>query len=258
VPAGFALHVAAHLASAGWRAYLVTRVGRDDRGRRLVALMERHGVDVRFVERDDRLPTGTSIVHTDGLENTFTVPEPVAWDALEGPPELPPHDVVCFGTLAGRSPRSRATMSRLLGVTSAPHKLLDVNLRPPHVHRAVIEAGLGAATAVKTSERELADVAACLEIEPSPHALIDHAPALRWVCVTSGTAGASLHERGGGTWEQDGRSVEVVDTVGAGDAFTAGFAEGLVEGLGPEQTLDRAQRRAASVLARRGGLPAEP
>jgi fructokinase len=255
VIAGAALHVAAHLAGAGWHTYLVTRVGDDGAGRDIVRLIDRLGIDRAFVEHDPELPTGRSTVHTTGLENAFTVLRPAAWDEIQGPSELPPHDAVCYGTLAARSPTSRAALERLLSHSRARHKVLDVNLRPPDVNRNVIELALGEASAVKLSERELEEVAANLGTSGHPRSLFQRSPRLRWVCVTRGDQGAALFDRGGSCWENRPSPVQVVNTVGAGDAFTAGLAEGLADGRAPQRILQSAHARAASILTKKGALP---
>ncbi len=76
-----------------------------------------------------------------------------------------------------------------------------------------------------------------------------------WVCVTRGENGASLHHRSGASWDEPGRQIEVIDTVGAGDAFLAGIIDGLVGGATPADALRRATELASSVVSHRGGLP---
>ncbi len=114
---------------------------------------------------------------------------------------------------------------------------------------------LTAATAVKVSVKELDEVARHLAVAPDAEALFRLAPRLEWLCVTRGEAGAALFGRAGTSWERGAPSVEVVNTVGAGDSFTAGLTEGLVSELAPEDVLQLAQRRAASILTKKGGLP---
>jgi fructokinase len=231
-------------------------VGRDVAGDRLLDLLERHGVDRRYVQVDQGLPTGRSTIRTSGFENDFIVHGPAAWDAIEGPADLPRHDVLVYGTLAARGAVSRATLTRLLEGSAAPHKVLDVNLRPPDVQREVLELTLGAATAVKLGEHELREVASLLDTPAGPEALFERFGGLVSICITRGEKGAALLERSGGSWESPASQTDAVNTVGAGDAFTAGMAQGLVEGLAPPEVLGLAQRTAASILGRKGGLPA--
>lgn len=255
VPAGAALHVAAHLAAQGWKAYLVTSVGDDHDGARLEALFEQYAIATDLVERHHELPTGRSTIHTVGFENDFTVHGPAAWDAIEGPDALPRHDALCYGTLAARRKTSRATMERLLSTSGAPWKVLDVNLRPPDISREVLEMTLSAATALKVSEAELAEVTAVVGVDARPKSIFAVAPDLRWLCVTRGGRGATLFDRSGRRWNGEAIPTDVVNTVGAGDAFTAGLIEGFVTDSAPMEVLRLAQTRASSILAKKGGLP---
>ena len=117
---------------------------------------------------------------------------------------------------------------------------------------------LQAASAVKLNEDELRDVASQLGIRPEPATLFARARDLEWACVTCGERGAVLSDRSGSSWHAGAEPVEVDNTVGAGDAFTAGLTEALVEGLPPDRVLQVAQRRAASILTKKGGLPGAP
>jgi fructokinase len=258
VPAGSPLHVAAQLARRGWKVHLVTRVGDDHDGKLMRDLLEEHGVATELVEVDPALPTGRVTVDAGGTENRFVIHGPAAWDAIAGPPALPAHDVLCFGTLAARSRRSRSTLARLLSSSGAPLKVLDTNLRPPDVARDVVAAAIAAATAIKVSETELSDAAQLLGIDPEPAALFAIAPGLTWLCVTRGEQGADLHQSSGRSWTHAPEPVSVVNTVGAGDAFTAGLIEGLAAGGDGGAALRLGHELAAAILTKRGALPDAP
>jgi fructokinase len=146
-------------------------------------------------------------------------------------------------------------MTRILETSPAPWKVLDVNLRPPHFNRDVLEELIAAATALKLSEDELGAVGRELDIGDEPRALFGVAPGLRYVCITRGERGASLIDSSGARRDDPPPAVDVVNTVGAGDAFTAGLIAGLVEAQPPDAVLARAQAWAASVLAKPGGMP---
>ncbi|MDQ3889146.1 MAG: PfkB family carbohydrate kinase [Actinomycetota bacterium] len=255
VAAGAPLHVAVHLAARGWTVSFVTRVGDDPEGARIRDLLEDEGVDSSLVETDRELATGEVTIELRREAHSFTIHGPAAWDAIEGPDRLPAHDAFYFGTLAARAETSRDTLARLLAQSDAPLRALDVNLRHPHVDASVLALALGAATLLKTNEEELREVARALDLAAEPAALFDAAPALAWVCVTSGERGADLHARSGEKWSLEGAPVEVVDTVGAGDAFVAALVDALVRGREAEDALQLARAAAASVLGRRGGLP---
>lgn len=252
VVAGAPLHIAAHLASFGWEALVVARVGDDADGRAIRQRLERHGVGTSLVEVDPALPTGTvAVTLHPGGGHSFDIRRPAAWDAVEGPAAVPPHDVVYFGSLALRDQRSRGALERVLAARAI--RLVDANLRPPDYDSDRLRFAVAHADIFKASAEELPEVACLLEVSPDPRALFDFGP--EWVCVTRGAEGAELHHRDGGRWEAPGAAVEVVDTVGAGDAFLAGLIDGLASTGDGTAALERAQRTAAAIVGQRGGFP---
>jgi len=258
VVAGAPLHVAVHLVDLGWEAFLISRVGRDNDAEWIFETLSAHGVPDDLVEVDDDLPTGTATVELGVAGPEFVLHSPVAWDAIKGPDLIPEHDVLYFGSLAGRDPRSRRTLERMSALSQAPTKLFDVNLRPPHVNGEVLAHGLAEATVVKVNDTEYEEVPQVLDFEPSTRGYFKLGRRLEWLCVTRGPDGATLYDRAGDAWEVGPATVEVVDTVGAGDAFTAGLLDGIYRGMDPGDILGAAQDRAASTLAHRGGLPEPP
>jgi fructokinase len=253
VVAGSPLHIAAHLHEFGWRSILITRLGKDAAGRSILDTILKLGLDPSYVESDPELPSGRVTIKFDDDDHSFEIHGPSAWDRLEGPIALPRHDAFCFGTLAGRSSQSFATLQRLLH-SACEFKVMDVNLRPPDVVDEVLWRGLEAARLVKVNETEFLEVATALGFPGTAAAYFERGPNLRWLCVTRGEAGAELHRRDGESWAVEGAHVEVVDTVGAGDAFTAALIDGLGRGRPEQETLERAQRLATAMVTRRGGL----
>jgi len=256
VVAGAPVHVVAHLARRGWNAHLVTRLGRDANGARIREELERRNVDTAFVETDDALPTGTVTIEMEGTSHSFEIHRPVAWDAIEGSAELPAHDAFVYGSLAARAERSEAALRRLLAQPSSALRVFDVNLRPPDVSPGPLRDGLRAADVLKLNEDEAVEVGGLLGLPDIPESWFERSERLTWICVTRGEVGATPYKRGEASpWSLPSRKVEVVDTVGAGDAFTAGLLEGLVEGWEPERALENAASFAAAIVAQRGGLP---
>ncbi len=253
VVAGAPLHVAAHLSGLGWDAALVSRVGRDHDGDVIVSVAGRHGIDVGLVERDVDLPTGRTIVEVDNSgEHTFDVLGPAAWDGLLGPQILPAHDVLVFGTLIGRNPGARRELRRMVTLSTG-FKAVDMNLRPPHIAPDIVPYALAEADLLKVNEEELVFTAEEMRVDPDSAALARLGP--EWVCVTRGAAGAELAHRDGRSWRVDGIETDVVDTVGAGDAFLAGLIDGLVTARDPDAALSMANALAVESVGRRGGLP---
>ena len=240
VVAGAPLHVAAHLAALGWRAILLTRVGNDVDGKRIVDTARDLGIDTSLIEVDPSLPTGTSAITLKAGGHDFDVRAPAAWDALVGPKVVPHHDALIFGTLPLRHPTS-ATICRLVS-GSEGLVAVDANLRPPHSTPEMITWVLQVARLLKMNEKEARMIG---ERPPGPE----------WVSITRGGDGASLRNRDGRTWSVEGIATTVVDTVGAGDAFFATLIDGLATGADPREILAQANRTASEVVSRRGGLP---
>jgi fructokinase len=252
VVAGAPLHIAAHLASLGWEALAVARVGDDADGRAIHHRLQRHAAGTSLLEVDPVLPTGTAgITLHPGGGHSFTIRRPAAWDAVVGPAVAPAHDVLYFGTLALRDPRSRRALARLLGAGAV--RLVDANLRPPDYDADRVHFAVTHADVFKASAEELALVASLLGVPAAPRALFGFGP--EWVAITRGAGGAELHHRDGRSWEAPGEAIEVIDTVGAGDAFLAGLIDALVPGDDGESALRRAQHLAAAIVGQRGGFP---
>lgn len=241
VVAGAPLHVAAHLASMGWRAVLISRVGNDSDGRAVVDTAAGLGIDVSLVETDPSLPTGVTVIELIDGGHQFDVRSPAAWDAIAGPAVVPPHDALVFGSLAMRDPRSAGVLHRLLD-SSSGLIVFDVNLRPPWVDLTAIRGLLARVHLLKLNQQEA-------------HALGQVDPYPEWVCITRGPDGATLRHRDGSEWSTAGIPTRVVDTVGAGDAFLAALIDGLWTATDPGAALDRANRIAAATVSHRGGLP---
>jgi fructokinase len=252
--AGSPFHVAAHLQALGWSALLVTRVGDDDDGRRVVELMREREMDTSLVEVDPELPTGRVTIRLTDLGHTFDIHRPAAWDRIDGPTQLLPHKVFCFGSLVGRSEHSLATLRRLL-VNAGPFPVMDANLRPPDVVAEALRLGLENAVLVKLNSDEIDEMAAALGFPAEPREFFERGGRLQWLCTTRGADGAELFRRDGESWNLEGESVEVVDTVGAGDAFTAGLVDALARGRAEPDALAHAQSVATGVLTHTGGLP---
>ena len=259
-PANFAC-IAASLGATG---IVVSRVGEDELGREALAGLQRRGVDGSFVQTDAVHRTGSAraTLASDGSAG-FEIAQDVAWDYLQWTPELAKlagqADAICFGTLAQRSPGSRETIRRALGC-SRPEclRILDVNLRAPFHSLKLLEDCLRRANVLKLNSEELPSV---LRAGKLPAALAsDAAPmlqrhyGLRTVCITRG-AGGSVIAFGDKTVVHPGVAVEVVDTVGAGDAFTAALAVQLIAGSAPERVSEAANQVGAWIASQAGSMP---
>jgi fructokinase len=261
-PANFAYHAGA----LGAEARVVSRVGRDEAGRELLRRLERLGVPTDCVEEDPTAPTGTVTVEVaaDG-QPQFTIHEDVAWDNISGEAAgrraVAAADAICFGTLAQRSETSRRTIRALLKTMRAESlRILDVNLRQHFYSRELIEESLALANVLKVNETELPRLAEMFQLpgdERGQVAGIAGQFNLRLVAYTRGSRGSLLFSEG--RWsEHPGIPAKVVDTIGAGDSFTAALALGLLRGWPLDEIHQRASEVAAYVCSQPGGTPELP
>jgi fructokinase len=264
-PANFACSVAG-LASKSVRANLVSAVGRDDLGRRALDALKEHDVDASFVALRDA-PTGQVVVQLDDRgQASYEIAPKAAWDNLfwSGNHEqlASRADVVCFGTLGRRSAAAQSFVQRF--VDSARQdciRILDVNLRPPYWNDSLILDSLSAINVLKCNDTELPVIASLLQVSGSEvsvlRQLVDRY-SLQLVALTRGANGSLLVDVSGAVSEVPGESVVVADTVGAGDAFTAAIATGLLHDLPMPEMHAWASRVAAYVCSQAGATPTIP
>lgn len=248
----------------GNHAVIATRVGEDSLGREIRTELEGRRLDTSAIQSDRELPTGTVDVQFQNGQPEYEIRRPAAWDAMEWSPEWQKIartcDAVCFGTLAQRASESRSTVLKFLESTRPDClTVFDINLRKPFYTREVIESSLHLAAVLKLNDVELPQVAKLLDLKgDSRSMLMDELLrrfSLKIVLVTRGEHGAIATD-GSELAEHPGFSVEVRDTIGAGDAFSAASTHCLLRGMSLKKTLEVANRWASWVASQAGGMPA--
>lgn len=266
-PANFAYH--AHALGGDGR--VISRVGSDDLGRDIVERLGGLGLSTAGISVDPVAPTGTVTVALDPSgQPAYTIHAGVAWDFLEAGSEVlldaARADAVCFGTLAQRHPVARESIRRVLQATRADAlRIFDINLRQRFWSSEVILPSLEAANVLKLNDEELPVLVGLLgwtevDEERCMGRLADRF-GLRAVALTRGACGSRLWLDGRSvSWPLSGNPVPlpVVDTVGAGDSYTAALALGLLSGHPPEEILRIAHRVADFVCTRAGATPVMP
>ena len=258
---GAPFNVASHCARLGARALLLTRLGKDERGRRALDQAKANGIDLSLLQIDPRLPTGEAHAVIDAAGSaSYEFLCPAAWDALTATPAAlaaaAAADAFVFGTLGQRDPRSREAIGQL--ARAARWRVFDPNLRAPHGERSVCEAGLREAGLVKLNEAECAVFADWFGGAATPEAMwqtLSQHFGVQALCVTLGAAGSHLHWRGA-WYAQESLPTSVVDTVGAGDSFLAMLVCELLGGSDAPTSLARAARLASHVASQSGAVPA--
>ena len=241
-----------------------SRVGEDSRGLDALRRMEELGLDIDHVQTDREHPTGTVKVELDskGIAR-FEIAHPVAWDSLEWTLDwqrlAERADAVCFGSLAQRSAASQNTIRQFLRATSpGTVKVFDVNLRQSYYSQEVLAESMRLADIVKLNDEELPRI---MSLGKFPHRdelssarLLLSAYGLKLVCVTRGGNG-SLLVRGTDASEHPGFRVRVADTVGSGDAFTAGLLHEYLHGASLDLMNEVANLVGAWVASEVGAMP---
>ena len=248
----------------GDQGIVASRVGSDDLGREACTVMQQLGLTIDYVQQDEGNATGTAVVSIGpGGQPTFLIKELVAWDSLQWSPdweELSARaDVVCFGSLAQRSPMSASTIERFLkNVPKTGLRICDANLRQSYYSNEVLRRSFQHADIVKLNEEELGRVASLLALgNGGEQVLAKRLLAefdLRLVCITRADRGSVLVSHAE-TVEHAGFRVKVEDAVGAGDAFTACLAHHYWRGRSMKETSEAANRFAAWVATQRGATP---
>ena len=255
-----------HASRLGADVHMVSGVGEDERGEALLQVYRKHVVNTDRIQVLKEYPTG--VVHVELTESglpTFTIGENAAWDnwdwnqAVEE--KVLDADAVYFGTLGQRGKSAREGIRRALeiGRTNKILRILDINLRAPFYDDDLIRDSIALCSVLKLSDEELDRV--CQACGLSHHAsqvenlaTIHQQYELDLVVMTQGSKGVTLLSPEGIT-EQLGVPTTVVDTVGAGDSFTASMTLGLLEDKNYAEILADACEVAAGVCSHAGAVP---
>jgi fructokinase len=262
-PGGAPANFAFQANQLGCHGQVVTRVGVDSSGDELLAELSAKGLDLSAVQRDADHPTGRVSVTLDAHGHPqYVIHAGAAWDFLQQDAALEvalrAASAVCFGTLAQRSPASRAAIQAAVRLVPAGAlRVYDVNLRQNYYAREWIEASLRHADIVKLNDEEVAILSGLLELPGDEAAfgkqlIADFGP--RLVCVTRGARGCLLVSADA-VHDIPGRAVKVADTVGAGDAFTAGLVASQLRGWPLPLCGEFANRVGGLVASRPGAMP---
>ncbi|MEJ2575956.1 MAG: carbohydrate kinase [Gammaproteobacteria bacterium] len=258
---GAPFNVAWHLQAFGARPLLVSRVGDDPLGRKIRAAMQAWDMDCSGLQLDSSHPTGTVEVSLEGGEPSYEIVPHRAYDFVDGTvlPPLPAGSILYHGSLALRHEVSRAALQQLRARLQAP-SFVDVNLRPPWWDRERVVDGLRQARWAKLNGDELRLLYPQANgFDAGIEALLADTH-LQVVVATRGARGALIRTRSGNTVEAAPKPghLELVDAVGAGDAFASVLLLGLLRDWPLEDCLERAQAFASAMVGVRGATVDKP
>lgn len=262
---GASFNFSAHLSRLGHNVSFISAVGTDQRGLRILERMPQFGLITDYVHIENNYATGTvSVALASDGQPKFVLHRPAAYDFPQlttqqfGRLFARPIDWIYFGTLHQISPQARQLTMEVLDRAPEARRFYDVNLRSDSYTPALIQHLMSRATFVKMNHEEVEAIA---RMFGSRHASLEefcrsYASVYKWegVCVTRGPRGCAVLLNGR-YLEAPGYAIEVVDTVGAGDAFAAAFLHGLGGGWSSPEIADFANRVGALVAGRRGAVP---
>lgn len=260
-PSNFAYHVAA----MGARSSLVSAVGNDARGAKSLEFLSGAGVLTAGVRQTTEAPTGVVQVSLANGQPAYDIVEDVAWDQIDILPEteaeIQKADLVCWGTLGQRSCRSREAHRQLFAlVPESSLRVCDLNFRQHYHSKSVVLACLRRAGLLKINDEEIPILRSYVG-GPCDHRDflrdVRHRFEIDTIVLTLGGRGCRV-SAANVDFSVPGENVKVVNTVGAGDAFTAAFSLRLLSGSDLRSCAEHANRVGAFVATQDGGMSEMP
>lgn len=262
-PANFAYHVS----QFGLPSCVVSAVGDDDLGREIIENFTAKGL--KQLIADVPYPTGTVQVEIDqsGVPQ-YEIKENVAWDNIPYTERLESlaerTTAVCFGSLAQRNVVSRNTINRFLDVVSRNEENLivfDVNLRQGFYNKEILCNSMKRCNILKINDEELVTVSRMfgypgIDLQDKCWILLGKYN-LKMLILTCGINGSYVFTPGNVSFQPTPK-VEVADTVGAGDCFTAAFISSVLKGKSVSEAHSLAVRTSAFVCTEKGAMPTLP
>ena len=241
---------------------MVSRIGKDILGSNIFEFLKNKSISVEFIQEDHLHPTGVASVSlNEKSEPTFTIDEERAYDFIERTELLEKlineeTDCLYFGTLAQRSEVSRKTIQSLFGKNIK--YFCDLNIRQEFYTKEIIEASLNAANIIKVSVSELKllndlFINEDFETEKISRKIIDDFK-IDFLAVTLGGDGSLIINKDE-THHYKSKPVEIIDTVGAGDAFASIYCIGTLQNWNLEKINKLANDFASELCKINGALP---
>lgn len=260
-PGGAPMNVAIHLQNLGVSSGMISRVGQDDLGKQLITFLNSKGVNTALIQTDLKNDTGTVRVNIDKNDDTeYTIVDKVAWDFIDDSflkEEIDPKYIV-HGSLICRSVESNSSFQKLLKGSNAK-VVFDLNVRSPYYSKSVIDELMKSANIVKMNLEEFKMLKEWFYIknpreQGDMKALKALYPNLETIIVTKGGKGA-IAWNNGKMESVKVYPVELVDTVGSGDAFLGAFISKIDQGLPLKEALQFASATGSFVASKEGANP---
>lgn len=258
---GAPFNVAYNLNRMGANVRMVSRVGNDELGEKLLSKIRSWSISTDGIQIDEKHPTGTVIANFDEHnEAHYDIVEQVAWDyidTLDADIEaVKQADALVFGTLAMRHETSRKTIFKLM--EQARFNVFDINLRPPFYDVKTIKEILHKVQLAKFNKAELR-----LVLDFLGKNYIDEDDSIRFIqdtfelpeiIISKGSKGA-IYYNGDEHYQYPAVKIEIKDTVGSGDSFLAGFLAKRLANASADEIMTQATSLGAYITSKEGACP---
>jgi fructokinase len=261
---GAPFNFAFHLKNLGWPVRLITRIGDDADGRKINQLLQESGFDPEDVQVDPAHATGRVNVSLNGEGiPRFDICEDVAYDYIDlsslATGSATTFEMIYFGSLIQRTRGGFQQVRRFL-TQHGPDAtcFCDINLRAPHILAEAIETSLGHADILKLNDEELTAVSSLFKGPSGEKDIVEwlmRSYQISTIALTRGAKGSTLITQRRSIASAPAATVEIMDTVGAGDAYASIIAAGTLKRLPMEQSLRLATEFSARVCGLAGAIP---
>ncbi len=244
---GAPFNIAWHLQAFNEHPLFISRIGNDDDGRTILAAMQEWGMDTKAVQTDLIYPTGKVLIRFVNNEPHYQIVADSAYDFINVAelPALPENCILYYGSLVFRQAVSRQCLTYLQQQKSIT-RFVDVNLRSPWWDVNAVQNLMGGADWIKLNTDELNALSVIID---------NFMTADRMLLITKGPSGACLMKQQGEKLQvTPEKETNVVDTVGAGDAFSSVMLLGILKNWPLMLCLQRAQEFASAVVGIRGAI----
>lgn len=258
---GAPLNVALQLASFNHNVTIISAIGKDENGEKLLKYLNENGLNTDNLQKHEIYDTGSvNVILNDKGSATYEIMYPRAWDKIvltnSNIEAVKKSDAFVFGSLVTRDAISKETLYAL--VELANYKVFDLNLRPPHYSKDILIHLMEASDFIKFNDEELYEVCTYLgskynSLEQNLKFIAEKTNS-KHICVTKGPFGAVLLYDSK-LYYNSGYKIKVADTVGAGDAFLGTLISNLLNEIDPQQAIDVACAVGALVARSEGANP---
>ncbi len=262
---GAPFNFAYHLKNFGFDVRFISRIGADDAGKKILHRLKLANFELDDLQIDNVRPTGIVNVQLDKSAGPqFEIISDVAYDYLEFIAEyhsalINDAQLIYFGSLVQRSETGYQNLHKFLSANASKAlNFYDINLRANCYNKAIIEKSLSKTNVLKLNTHELGKLRQMLSITRNNDGFIQYLIeeySLSSVLLTKGSLGSELFTKQGNFSLDSVNAIKMVDSVGAGDAYAAMLAAGILKNWQPQEILDRASRFASRICEIKGAIP---